>query len=183
MARAKTSPFVLSNTVMLTANGATGTATIDLGSYVDVSSKTGIAIHSVDCVFQNWDSANNKIDPPDDLTAASDAFWVSGQVFDQTRDTLQLANDNSLVGSATLEYDGFYITSYANDVYPDSYPTPGRLSISPQLTLVARTQTNGGAAFDAGQNMYVTFRITAELVKLSEKDWMGIAIQGQALNS
>ena len=149
MARAKTSPFVLSNTVQLASVNSTGTATIDLGSYVDVSSKTGIAIHNVDCVFQVYDSSSN-------------------------------ANDNSLIGSATLEYNGVYETSNENDVYPDSYPTPGRLSISPQLTLVARA---AGSAFASNKNMYVTFRITAELVKLSEKDWMGIAIQGQALNS
>lgn len=179
MATRKTSPFVLSNTVQLSAVNSTGTATIDLGSYVDVSSKTGIAIHSVDAVFQVWNSSTNAIAQPEDLNG--NAFWVSGQVFDQTRDELAIANDNSLVGSATLEYDGAYMTSYANDVYPDSYPTPGRLSISPQLTLVARAASP--AAFSANQNLYVTFRITAELVKLSEKDWMGIAIQGQALNS
>lgn len=178
MAKAKTSPFVLSNTVQLTAVNQTGTATIDLGSYVDVSSKTGIAIHAVDAVFQVYDSSSNAVDAPEGLNG--DPFWVSGQVFDQTRDAIQLANDNSLIGSATLEYNGVYETSNENDVYPDSYPTPGRLSISPQLTLVARA---AGSAFASNKNMYVTFRITAELVKLSEKDWMGIAIQGQALNS
>ena len=154
MAKAKSSPFVLSNTVQLSAVNTTGTATIDLGSYVDVSSKTGIAVHAVDCVFQVYDSSSNAIDAPEGLNG--DAFWVSAQVFDQTRDALQIANDNSLIGSATLEYNGGYLTSMENDVYPDSYPTPGRLSISPQLTLVARA---AGSAFASNKNLYVTFRI------------------------
>tara|TARA_R100001443_G_scaffold108213_1_gene118506 strand:+ start:1401 stop:1937 length:537 start_codon:yes stop_codon:yes gene_type:complete len=178
MATRKTSPFVLSTTVQLTAVNQTGTANIDLGSYVDVSSKTGLAIHAVDAIFQTWDSAANAVDSPEALSTA--AWWANVQVFDQTRSELQIANDNSLVGSAALEYDGSYLTSYMNDVYPDSYPAPGRLTISPQLTVVAR---NSGAAFDTNKNQYITVRITGELVKLSEKDWMGIAIQGQALNS
>ena len=179
MAKPKTSPFVLSNTVRLTAVNLAGTASIDLGSYVDVSSKTGLAIHNVDAVFQVWDTANNVLVEPNDLSAGS--WWVMGQVFDQTRDELMIANDNSLVGSAALEYNGAWETSYSDDVYPDSYPTPGRLTISPQLSLVARAA--GTAVFAANRELYVTFRITGELVKLSEKDWMGIAIQGQALNS
>lgn len=178
MATRKTSPFVLSTTVQLTATNTTGTATIDLGSYVDVSSKTGLAIHNVDAVFQTWDTSTNAVDAPEALSGS--AWWATVQCFDQTRSEIQIANDNSLVGSAALEYNGAGITSYMNDVYPDSYPLPGRLTISPQLTLVAR---NSGAAFDANKAQYITVRITGELVKLSEKDWMGIAIQGQALNS
>lgn len=179
MATRKTSPFVLSNTVRLSARDVAGTAAIDLGSYVDVSSKTGLAVHSVDAVFQIWDTSTNTLVEPNALAAGS--WWVMGQVFDQTRDELQIANDNSLVGSAALEYNGAWETSYSDDVYPDSYPTPGRLTISPQLSLVARAAST--AVFTANHELYVTFRITGELVKLSEKDWMGIAIQGQALNS
>ena len=178
MATRKSSPFVLSTTVKLTAVNQTGLANIDLGSYVDVSSKTGLAIHSVDAIFQTYDDSSNAIDSAEALSQS--AWWAAVQVFDQSRSELMIANDNSLVGSATLEYDGAYMTSYMNDVYPDSYPAPGRLTISPQLTVVAR---NAGDPFQANKNQYITVRITGELVKLSEKDWMGIAIQGQALNS
>ena len=178
MVRKLTAPFVLSTTIELTAVNSTGTATIDLGSYVDVSSKTGLAIHSVDAIFQTWDTNTNAIDSAEGLSGA--AWWSSCQVFDQTRDELQIANDNSLVGSATLEYDGAYLTSYMNDVYPDSYPEPGRLTISPQLTCVAR---NSGSAFTANKNQFITIRITGQLIKMNEKAWMGVAIQGQALNS
>jgi len=178
MVKKLTSPFVLSTTVQLTAVNQTGIANIDLGSYVDVSSKTGLAIHAVDAIFQTWDDVTNAVDSAEALSGA--AWWSSCQVFDQTRDELQIANDNALVGSATLEYDGAYLTSYMNDVYPDSYPEPGRLTISPQLTIVAR---NAGSAFSANKNQYITVRITGELVRMNEKAWMGIAIQGQALNS
>ena len=178
MATRKTSPFVLTTTVKLTAVNTVGIANIDLGSYVDVSSRTGLAIHSVDAVFQTYATDTNLIDSAEGLSGS--AWWASVQLFDQTRSELQIANDNSLVGSATLEYDGAYLTSYMNDVYPDSYPTPGRLTISPQLTAVAR---NAGSAFALNREQYITVRVVGELVRLSEKDFMGIAIQGQALNS
>ena len=55
-------------------------------------------------MFQVYDSSSNAVDAPEGLNG--DPFWVSGQVFDQTRDAIQLANDNSLIGSATLEYNG-----------------------------------------------------------------------------
>ena len=178
MATRKTSPFVLTATVKLSAVDTVGIANIDLGSYVDVSSRTGLAIHSVDAVFQTYATNTNLIDSAEGLSGS--AWWSSVQLFDQTRSELQIANDNSLVGSATLEYDGAYLTSYMNDVYPDSYPLPGRLTISPQLTAVAR---NAGNAFSANREQYITVRVVGELVRLSEKDFMAIAIQGQALNS
>lgn len=178
MATRKTSPFVLTTTIKLPAVNTIGISNIDLGSYVDVSSKTGLAIHTVDAVFQTYDTNSNLIDTADGLSG--NPWSCTVQLFDQTRSELQIANDNSLVGSATLEYDGNYLTSYMNDVYPDSYPTPGRITISPQLTAVGR---NSGGAFSANKEQYITIRVVGELVKLSEKDFMGIAIQGQALNS
>jgi hypothetical protein len=183
MARAKTSPFVLSETVRLTATDTAGTAQIDLGSYVDVSSKTGLAVRSIDVIFQIYDTTNNKVVQNENLYTGGFAYWATLQLFDQNRNDLQIANDNSLVGSGTQQYDGAYLTSYENDVYPDSYPSPGRITISPQLTAVGKALSEPAAVFAANHALYMTVRVTAELVKLNEKDWMAIAIQGQALNA
>jgi len=183
MAKAKTAPFVLSETVRITADDTVATAQIDLGSYVDVSSKTGLAVRQVDVIFQVYDTANNKVLQNESLYSAGCAYWASLQLFDQNRNDLQIANDNSLIGSATQQYDGAYMTSYENDVYPDSYPSPGRITISPQLTAVGNVLSPAACAFATDIDLYMTVRITAELVKLSEKDWMALAIQGQALNA
>lgn len=176
MATKKTSPFVLSETVIITATGVTTTGSIDLGSYVDVSSKTGIAVLEADFIYQVVDT--NELVAPVELSGATKGWWAGAQVFDQTRDDLQIADDNSLIASSqfmSLDYDA----SQDNDVFPDSYPAPGRISISPQMTVVGTCDSS--AAFAANHTLYITARLTCVLVRLSEKDWMGIAIQGQAL--
>ena len=179
MATAKTAPFVLSETLQIPTDGAIVTNSLDLGSYVNVGSKTGIAITDVDVVYQVYDSLNNLVVQPEAL--ATSQFWATAQLFDQVRDTIMISNDNSLIGSGTLDYAG-YQTSRNNDVYPDSYPTPGRISISPALSLVGTCKTQAGA-FNANHTLFMTIRVTCKLVKMSEKDFMGIAIQGQALSS
>ena len=77
MATRKTSPFVLTTTVKLTAVNTVGIANIDLGSYVDVSSRTGLAIHSVDAVFQTYATDTNLIDSAEGLSGS--AWWASVQ--------------------------------------------------------------------------------------------------------
>ena len=52
MATKKTSMFTLTERLSISAAATATTATIDLGSYVDVGDRQALQIHSVDYIFQ-----------------------------------------------------------------------------------------------------------------------------------
>jgi hypothetical protein len=53
MATKKTSMFTLTERLTISAAATETTATIDLGSYVDVGDRQALQIHSVDYIFQS----------------------------------------------------------------------------------------------------------------------------------
>lgn len=179
MATAKTGSFYLTDVALLPAGSAAGTrvqATIDLGAYVNVPTGQAIAIESVDFIYQTADGNGSG----NELLAADGA--IAAQLTDlNPSTTLLIADDQSLVASGCLnvDYSG-NVVSHTSDLYPDNFG-PASLSeafmvVNDTLYLVAGN--NAGAV--GTQNVSVTARVRCRVVKLSQKDWMSIAIQQTA---
>jgi len=180
MASAKTGSFYLTETVSLAAAAADGsrtTGTIDLGAYVNVPTGQAIAIDQVDFVYQTGADLGSNVNG---MLAGAGALTVQlvdlnpGGAFVQ-------ADDASLVASGSLQIDvANSIASHASDLYPDNF---GPTSLSEAFMVVNDTlyltAGNDGAAIGGGTD-YITARIRCRVVKLSNKDWMAIAIQSTA---
>jgi len=179
MATAKTGSFFLTETVTLPAGGAPTTpvqGVIDLGAYVNVPTGQAIAITEVDFVVQHAGGGQEL----ETMLVSNGAF--SYQVTDLNPGTaLVIADNASLVASGALNIDqANNIGTIVADLYPDSYG-PASLSeafmvVNDSLYLVCQNNgSNIGAA-----DIKITARIRAQVVKLSTKDWMAIAIQSTA---
>lgn len=180
MATAKTGSFYLTETVTLSAADIDGTrvqGTIDLGAYVNVPTGQAIAIDSVDFVYQRSATYSGDIGL---MMAANGALSV--QLSDLNPGTaLVRADDQSLIASGSLNIDILNnVGTLSTDIYPDNFG-PNSLSesfmvVNDNLYLVAG---NDGGAIGAAA-VHVTARIRCRVVKLSQVDWMAIAIQATA---
>ena len=178
MATAITGSFYLTESVSLpaaTASGVVAQATVDLSAYVNVPTGQAIAITSVDFVFQRGSPFGQN---------ASGMVAGNGAISCQLTDLNQGANlvraDNqSLVASGALNVDFTNnVASKEVDLYPDNF---GKLSeafmvVNDSLYLTAMPS---GTTIGADE-VNVTARIRCEVVKLSQRDWMAIAIQSTA---
>lgn len=176
MASKKTAPFVLSERLTL-ATGASpdASATIDLGSYVDVGDRQGIMVHQVDYIFQGA-TASGSI-----FGSVPAGSTVNVQLTDLNRGGLVFANDRALVSSAALRLDTAGGSDMESDMFPDNYGSAGansgRIVVNDQLYINANT----GATTVGDVN--ITVLVTASIVSLSAKDFMAIAIQSTAADN
>jgi hypothetical protein len=174
MATKKTSMFTL--TERLTLDASTGSATIDLGSYVDVGDRQCLQIHSCDFIFQGTDAGSN-------FPAAQfgpNEGRVCVQVMDLNRGGLVFADDRALVASGQLNYDASGYLSQDADLYPDNFgkgSDDGRFVVNDALYIEG--QING---LNTGA-VNVTVRVNASIVSLTAKDFMAIAIQSTAADN
>jgi hypothetical protein len=180
MATAKTGSFYLTETIQLpagTADGSRAAGSIDMGAYVNVPTGQAIAIDQVDFVYQAGSDYGSDAAA---MLAGNGALTV--QLTDlNPGGSLVQADDQSLIASGSLNVDvANNIASHASDLYPDNY---GPTSLSEAFMVVNDTLylVGGpdGAASGAG-TVYITARIRCRVVKLSNKDWMAIAIQSTA---
>ena len=179
MATSKTGSFYLTDVALLPAGSAAGTrvqATIDLGAYVNVPTGQAIAIESVDFIYQTADGNGSG----NELLAADGAIGV--QLTDlNPSTTLLIADDQSLIASGCLniDYSG-NVVSHTSDLYPDNF---GPASLSEAFMVVNDTLyivAGNNVAATGAQAVSVTARVRCRVVKLSQKDWMSIAIQSTA---
>jgi len=182
MATAKTGSFYLTETVTLNAGDPAGTfvqGELDLSSYVNVPTGQAIAIDMVDFIVQDGSAR----------AQYAAGFFIPGtngsidmQLTDLNPGTVLIrADDNSLIASGALNIDvtNNIVSNYV-DIYPDNFG-PSSLSemflcVNDTLYLVARNSN----AIVGGENLYITARVRARVVKLGTKDWMAIAIQSTA---
>jgi len=178
MATAMTGSFYLTESVQMpaaTASGTTTQATVDLSAYVNVPTGQAIAITSVDFIYQRTSPFGQDAAS---MVAGNGAISVQLTDLNQGANLVQ-ANNQSLVASGSLNIDqANNIATQDVDLYPDNF---GRLSeafmvVSDGLFLTAMPS---GTAIGAAP-VVVTARIRCEVVKLSQKDWMSIAIQATA---
>lgn len=180
MATAKTGSFYLTETVEMPAASADGTrlqSTVDLSAYVNVPTGQAIAIDQVDFIWQAGNDFGAGMAP---LVAADGA--VAAQLTDLNPGTAFVRADNqSLIASGGISIDySANIGTHNQDLYPDNF---GPASLSEAFMVV-----NDSLYLTAGVDQaasgpiphFVTARIRCRVVKLSQKDWMSIAIQSTA---
>ena len=182
MATAKTGSFYLTETVTLSAGSAAGSriqGSIDLGAYVNVATGQAIAIDQVDFVYQV--GSDNSSDAESFFATSNGTLGV--QLTDLNPGTAFVRADNhSLIASGALNVDiANNLTSHHSDLYPDNFG-PASLSeafmvVNDSLYLVGGAD---GGATNAGQHISITARIRCRVVKLSNKDFVAIAIQSTA---
>jgi len=180
MATAKTGSFYLTETIVLPAATASGTrvqGAIDLGAYVNVPTGQAVAIDSVDFIYQV--SADFGSDAAS-MLAGNGALTV--QLTDLNPGTVFVqADDQSLIASGSVNIDQTNnISSHMTDLYPDNF---GPTSLSEAFMVVNDTLylvAGPDGANTGGAGVYVTARVRCRVVKLSNKDWMAIAIQSTA---
>jgi len=175
MATKKTAIFTLTERMTLaTGTDPTASATIDLGSYVDVGDRQAIQIHSVDYIFQGESgSLHVNASVPNNASALI-------QVLDLNRGGLVFANDRALVSSGTMHLDGNGGYSSEADLFPDNFgkgADDGRFVVNDALYLEATVDGTTVAATN------ITVRVNASIVTLSQKDFMAIAIQSTAADN
>lgn len=183
MAKPKTGSFYLTETVVLDAASADGSrvqGTVDLGAYVNVPTGQAIAVESVDFIWQRSTANDGNVEA---FLAANGS--LSSQLTDLNPGTLLVrADDHSLIASGALNIDiANNISSHSNDMFPDNFG-PSALSeafmvVNDQMYLVAGV--DGAAIGTAG--ISCTMRAKCRVVKLSQKDWMAIAIQATAADN
>jgi len=184
MARAKTGAFYLTEQVVLTTANTPVQGTLSLASYIDVAGRQGIAIEQVDFMFQGLTAAGVYTNSVYNINTA-DATWTTGaQVTDVNRGvTIVSAADRALIGSASLVSDNVNGLSHESDLYPDNYgpvaSDEARIVVNDQLFFTATT----GSDFTGANDLAVTVRLKCRIVKLSERDFMAIAITSSAADN
>jgi hypothetical protein len=180
MTKSMTGSFYLTESVLIpaaTASGAASQGTIDLSAYVNVPTGQAIAIESTDFIIQR--------DGPFGQDAKS-FLAVNGAISMQLTDlnpglNLVRADNHSLIASGALNVDVINnVTSNEADFYPDNH---GPTALSEAFLVVNDTLYLTGMPSGSAigiDNLFVTARIKARVVKLSTKDWMAIAIQATA---
>jgi len=158
MAKAKTGSFYISEQLVIT-NTTSGTATHDISALIDVANRQGLRILEADFLFQ--DSANTAYQP-----AALENCQV--QVTDQQETAAIAASDNGLIASAQLLTTVLGLSDMDSDVYPDNYAGQGKIVVND--TLYYRVDCTQ-------QTVNVTVRLLVEVVSISAKDFMSIALQ------
>ena len=142
--------------------------TIPLGSYIDVSAKQAVAILEVDygtCLASNFTSG-----------LGTDTI-VDYQLTDINRGALVSPADSSVISRGVLGYDNTPPNfSNENWIYPDSFGTmsQARMVVNDDIFFGAQT-----ASQSAGDQLAVV-RVKAQVVKLSEKDFMALALTSVA---
>lgn len=182
MAKAKTGAFYLTEQVILTSNQPVQ-GTISLASYVDVASKQGIAIEQVDFMYQG-NFAGAYVPTLEGINSASSLWTAAGQVTDVNRGVGYVsAADRALIGSSSLTHDSNGGLSHQSDLYPDNYgpvaSDEARIVVNDQLFFTAECTGD----FSSANNMAVTVRLKCRIVKLSERDFMAIAITSSAADN
>ena len=179
MATAKTGSFYLTETVNLvsgTASGGRVQSSIDLGAYVNVATGQAVAIESVDFIVQ----IGSDYGGPISQVAAGNAS-LGTQLVDLNPGTAFVrADDHSLIASQRIDIDdSANLSTTSQDLFPHNFG-PAALSeafmvVNDTLYLVGGI--DGQATVD---DVYITARIKCRVVKLSNKDFMAIAIQSTA---
>ena len=178
MATAMTGSFYLTETVVLPAATASGVATqstVDLSAYVNVPTGQAIAVTSVDFIYQR----SSPFGQDASSMVATDGA-ISVQLTDLNQGVnLVRADNQSLIASGNLNIDfSNNVATQDLDLYPDNF---GKLSDAFMVvndTLFLTGMPSGTAIGASAVN--ITARIRCEVVKLSTKDWMAIAIQSTA---
>jgi len=180
MATAITGGFYLTQAVVLpaaTASGVAAQATIDLSAYVNVPTGQSVAIRGVDFVYQRGSPFGQ-----DAKSMLAGNGCISVQLTDLNQGAnLVRADNQSLIASGALNVDqANNIATQDVDLYPDSHGG-SKLNDSFMVvndTLFLTAMPSGTTI--GSDDVSVVARISCEVVKLSQANWIAIAIQSTA---
>lgn len=178
MAVAKTSAFTLTAMVQLPTTATNVTETIDLGAYVDAGDSQGVAIESVDFIWQSYTTATDAVNYSIVTTNTDDWSGMVQLTNNDTDSVLIPANDGRLIASGTIHCDSAHIVSTGDDIYPDRFGKGDSAYYVIGDTLYL-TGVAGGIR-TSGRGAQVIARIRCRVVKLAVKDWQAIALQASA---
>lgn len=173
MAKAITGSFTITEELLINQLGY-DTATIPVGSLIDVGDAQALEIEQVDYVYMNFDSGTDTYEPVRNAAPYGSDVGFGAQLMDRNAGTFISPADNNLISSSMIQFDSQNITSAATDFYPDDFQkTNGRFVVNDELYLTGYAS----AAAQASQNLVVVCRIRAKVVKLSTRDWMAISLE------
>jgi len=174
MATAKTGTFHLTETVRMAANQVNGTrnqGSIDLGAYVNVATGQALSITSIDWIIQRDSDFGTAI-----TNYLSGSGAISFQVCDLNPSTAFVrADDASLIGSGSLNIDkANNVGTQMSDLYPDRFGSDDAFHVvnDSLYVVVGNDNANVGTG-----HLEVTVNLTCKIVKLSNRDFVAIAIQ------
>ena len=183
MATAKTSSFYVTETVTLASTAVASDRVqgqIDMSSYINAPTGQGVAIESVDFIWQAGADFGTDVEQFLDANGT-----LTMQVTDLNPGTAFVrADDQSLVASGNVNIDqANNIATHVVDLFPDNFgPTAlseSFLCINDSLYLVGGVDGANVGTLD----IYLTARIKLRVVKLSNDDWIGLALQATASDS
>jgi len=174
MAKSLTGTFTITDSMTISALGYS-TATISIGSLIDVGDAQALEIEAVDYVWSNYDTTNDNYEP----FAASHPFSTDAgfgaQLLDRNSAVWLDPADNNVISSAAVSWDSQAVVTAASDFFPDDFQkTNGRFVVNDELYVVS-CLTAGTLA--AAQELNLAIRIRAKVVKLSTRDWMAISLE------
>lgn len=173
MAKAITGSFTITEELRINALGY-GTATIPIGSLIDVGDAQALEVEAVDYIYMNFDSGTDTYEPVRAAAPYGSDVGFGAQLMDRNAGTFISAADNNLISSSMVQFDSANITTAATDFFPDDFQkTNGRFVVNDELYLVGYASS----AAQASQNLCITVRIRAKVVKLSTRDWMAISLE------
>ena len=173
MAKSITGSFTITEELQLNQLGY-DTATIPVGSLIDVGDAQALEIESVDYVYMNFDSGTDPYEPIRVSAPYGADVGFGAQLMDRNAGTFISPADNNLISSSMIQYDQANVSSAATDFYPDDFQkTNGRFVVNDELYLTGYAS----AAATASQNLVIVCRIRAKVVKLSTRDWMAISLE------
>ena len=169
MAKSISAPFTVAQTLNLNSTTAAVTDAVDLAAYVDPADRQGVEVLAVDFIFHN----GSTLLP---ITSASD-FATAVQVKDNSAGDLITYDNLHLTASAGFVNDGNAGQYMAADIYPDVLQrgTGGRIVVNDALEIVGKSSASIA-------NLSITARITMRVVKLTQKDYMALALTTVADN-
>jgi len=164
MASAKTSTFYVRESFDVTTAGTP--TTMDLSLYVDPVNRQGLLVRNVDFI---WSSKTTFLPLP------ASAFQMATQVHDSVLGGMASYDSQHQVASGALvgTTSGLYASS---DFFPDRLGMSkgeGRIIVNDTLEIVADSNVNVG-------NAQCTVVLECQVIKLSEKDYIALALQSVA---
>jgi len=184
MTKSLTGSFYLTETVTVPAASAAGSRiqdTVDIAAYVNVPTGQAIAVEAVDFIYQTGDDFGTDVRS---MLVGNGA--ISVQLTDLNPGTAFVrADSHSLIASGSLNIDQLNcIATHTADLFPDNFgPTSlseAFLVVNDTLYLTAGNDLSAVSGVVGGPPLSVTARIRCRVVKLSQRDWMAIAIQSTA---
>lgn len=170
MARAKTAPFQIRFEVGLTLN-TTNIITPDLSMYVDPVNRQALLIHQADFIW-----TDNADYLPINFSSDSQAGI---QIHDSTLGGMFALTSPHQVASGSLYFDTTGVLTNDQDFFPDTMGRSmggGRIVVNDSLEVCARVEGSVPA------NSICTVVLECTVVKLSEKDFIALALQTVADN-